>query len=859
MEQYLSLKRKNPKALLFFRCGDFYELFFDDAVEAGKLLGLTVTSRSRDNDIPMAGVPYHSVDSYLNKLVAMGQRVAIAEQLSNPQTSKGLVERDVVEVVSPGTVTESSMLDERVSTFLLAVAVGKSDRVGLAWADVAGGRLTIQDIDASAFADEVSRIQPAEVLLPESADTLALEAATPLPHTLPYPGFAFSPPHGRQRLCDHLGVVTLEAFDCEDLDLALGAAGALIHYLAASKPGHLKGLTTLERWRRSQTMVIDSAALLALEVVETSRRRERQGSLLHAVDRSATPMGARVLREWLLAPLSHLEAIEERHQVVGELVETSAALASIRDALEQLPDLERLASRLAAGRAQPRDLQALGRGLKQLPALKDLLSSLAAPLTQRCNTELEALPDLCARLERELQDQLPNRIQDGAVISAGVNDRLDALRDLTRNAKSHIASYQQSQREQTGIPTLKVGHNAVFGYYLEVTHARKDNVPESYQRKQTLKNAERYITPQLKALETQLESAHEQASALECELFEALRAEAATFLRPIQTNAVWLARLDALASFASLARERNYVRPQLDHSHTLHIRDGRHPVIEQQNADFVPNDTRLAGDAEPFVAVITGPNMAGKSTYCRQVALIVLLAQAGSFVPASSAHIGLVDRLFCRLGAADEISRGLSTFMVEMVETANILRNSSERSFVVLDEVGRGTSTYDGVSLARAVTEHLASRIGCRTLFATHYHELADIAEDDSRVCNLNVAVKEYNGEVIFLHQIANGCADRSYGLHVARIAGVPQRVIDRAQDVLNQLEKLAHHTAPPPSPAPRQLALFTANDHELALASELRALDVNAITPLDALAWLGRWSQRLAQPNGRTPSNSSS
>jgi DNA mismatch repair protein MutS len=861
MQQYTTLKRKNPDALLFFRCGDFYELFFDDAVEAGRLLGITVTSRSKEADIPMAGVPWHSVDGYVQKLVALGQRVAIAEQLSDPKASKGLVERDVVEVLSPGTVTDQAMLDDRLPLYLLAIAPGRRGTLGLAWADVSAGRLVLHDVDGEeALAEELARVAPAEVLVPDDERGEALLAAHSLPHPRRFASYAFDPQDSERRLQEHLGVATLEAFGTEGLGPALGAAGAVLRYVEENKPDHKASLRSLERFRRDETLVIDPAALRALEVVETVRRRERKGSLLYAVDRTRTAMGARRLREWLLAPLRSLSAVTARHEAVAELVESPARLDGVRDALSGTYDLERLTARIAARRAGPRDLAALREALGRMPALRGALEGASADELERLRGSLEPLPALFERLERELEHAPPAKLSDGGVIREGVSAGLDRVRELKRSSRQLLADMQAREIEATGISSLKIGHNNVFGYYISVTHTHKDKVPAHYIRKQTLKSAERYVTPELKEYEEQVSSAEEKAAALEQELFFELRAACEADSPRLRRLARAAAELDVLAGFAHLARERGYVRPEVDGSTVLHVDEGRHPVIEQvlETEPFVPNDVTLGGEDEPRVAIITGPNMAGKSTYCRQVALIALLAQAGSFVPARAARIGMVDRIFCRLGSADEIMSGLSTFMVEMVETAAILRGATERSLVVLDEVGRGTSTYDGVSLAFSVTEHLSEQVGCRTLFATHYHELCELAETDPRVTNLNVAVREWGNEIVFLHKIEPGTADRSYGLHVARLAGVPKPVVERAEAVLSGLETAARDQrgAPRlakkpanPTAASRQLTLFAPPASRLHAA--LKGLDLENLTPLKALNWLQGWQARLRKTDG--------
>jgi DNA mismatch repair protein MutS len=872
MEQYARLKAKHPRELLLFRCGDFYELFFEDAKEASATLGIALTARqkdSKDGAVPMAGVPYHSAEGYIRRLLAAGKRVAVAEQLSDPKDSPGLVERDVVEVITPGTATEWSMLEERAPLHLLALApgAGPDDVVGLAWLETSTGRFAAHDAPREAMRDELARIEPAEILLPDAAAGDELAPALGGRAATRFGAYAFDRESARRALCEHFGTATLDGMGCEDLGPALGAAGALLRYLGETKKDHLRAVVRLERYRRERTVVLDEATRRALEITETARTGERRGSLLAAVDRTRTPMGARLLREWLTAPLCDPAEIARRADAVEDLLEDPPRRAALGEAFEGIQDLERLAVRVATGRATPRDLGALAASLARIPVLHAALLGAGAALLADLAGEADPLAPLRERIERTIVAGPPLSSKEGGIIREGVSEDLDRLRALSQEGRAWLARFQEEEARRTGIPSLKVGHNSVFGYYIEVTNAHGAKVPPGYARKQTLKNAERYVTPELREHEAQVTTARERACDLERRLFEELREAAGAEAPRLRACARAVAALDALLSFAALAAERAYVRPRVTAGLGLAIRDGRHPVLEQTltGEPFVPNDIAL-GEEAPRIAVVTGPNMAGKSTFCRQVALLVLLAQTGSFVPAREAEIGLADRIFARIGAADEIARGLSTFMVEMTETANILHNATARSLVVLDEVGRGTSTFDGVSLAFAITEHLAEAVGARTLFATHYHELTELADVDPRVANLAVEVKEWGEEIVFLRKIKEGAADKSYGLHVARLAGVPRGVIERAAEILAELERIAldgegrprlakRRAAPGAAPKGRggprekQLGLFASEEEKLREA--ILRLDLAGTTPIRALTLLHEWQERLRRAGG--------
>ena len=853
MAQYLAAKQQNPDALLFFRMGDFYELFYEDAKEASRALGLTLTSRSKgDGAIPMAGVPVRAVDGYLKRLVQKGYRVAICEQTQDPKEAKGLVERKVVRVVTPGTLTEDSLLDGKKKNLLLAL-VRRSGLAGLAWVELSTGELQVCEVRAERLPDELARLEAAEVLVPEDdLELLEQLKAWQISVTRRAP-YDFGRETSQRKLCAFFGLKTLAGFGVEELHLATGAAGALVEYLEQTQLQALPHVRKIEVWQRGKFMTLDRATRSSLELVETMRGDGAGTSLLAIVDRTSTPMGARLLREHMLAPLADLEEIRARQDAVADLHDQPSVLARIRDALSAVLDLERLAARVATGRAHGRDMQALAASLARVPELRLALADVRSPTLLALRESLDPLADVRQRITDSLHEDPPLTLKDGGLIRDGFDTELDELRVLARDSKDWIARFQSREIERTGIATLKVGFNAVFGYYIEITHSHKDvPVPAGYVRKQTTKNSERYVTDELKTFETKVLRSEELGKQREYELFLAMRDAVARETSRLLTTAEHIAELDVHASHATCARERAYRRPQVDDSLVLKIEDGRHPVIEATHGatKFVPNDSDL-DPPQRRLALLFGPNMAGKSTYIRQNALIVVLAQIGAFVPAKSARIGLVDRVFTRVGASDDIARGSSTFMVEMVETANILNNATARSLVILDEVGRGTSTYDGLSLAWAIAEDLHDRIGCRALFATHYHQLCDLAGPGKGIVNLRVAVQEWGEEIVFLHRIEPGGTDRSYGLHVARLAGIPRQVIERAKAVLAKIEAEGEHvgealqTAQKARALPQQGKLFD-SPREKAW-KELERLDLDSLTPLQALQKLADW-KRSAQ-----------
>ncbi len=792
MQQYRDAKTRHPGMLLMFRMGDFYEFFYEDAEVAARVLGLTLTSR--DKTIPMAGVPYRQLDTYLQRLLRAGHRVAVCDQVEDPAQAKGLVRREVTRIVTPGTVTEDGLLDPRQSNHLIALLPGSL--VGLAWLELSTGQFHAADVPAPRLGDELARLAPAECLCPEGqAQAIAglLSRLATAPTLTARPDWTFDGDSSRVALHRQFKVLSLAGFGFEDDQPCLRAAGALLLYAQEMLKGELGHLRRLRPFLGQRVLQLDEVTRRSLELTRTLRDGDRQGSLLAAIDRTVTSMGARLLHDWLLAPLTDPAEVEARLDAVEEFAGQTSLREELRRALDQIQDLQRLTGRVSTGRATPRDLGAIGRTLRALPALKAKVTARRAALLRSLEEQLELCPDLRTALDSALVDDPPLSPREGGLIRDGYHAELDELRRIARGGKEWIAQFQAKEITRTGINSLKVGFNQVFGYYIEITHTHAAKVPPDYQRKQTLKNAERYITSDLKEYEEKVLDAEAKIQQREYELFLALRDQVASRTGALLQAAEVLAQLDVLAALAELAVSREYVRPQLLDEPILEIADGRHPVLDQTlpPGTFVPNDVRL-GPAAGTLWLITGPNMSGKSTFIRQVALLTLLAHVGSFVPARAAKVGITDRIFTRVGASDELTRGQSTFMVEMTEAANILNNATPRSLVILDEIGRGTSTYDGVSLAWAITEYLHSAIGCRALFATHYHELAQLEETLPQLRNYNVLVREWQEDIVFLHKIAPGSADKSYGIHVARLAGIPPEVLSRATAVLRQLE--SHH-----------------------------------------------------------------
>jgi DNA mismatch repair protein MutS len=798
MQQYRDAKAAHPGTLLLFRMGDFYELFEEDAHTAARVLQLTLTSR--DKQIPMAGFPHHALDNHLHKLLEAGHRVAICEQTEDPAQAKGLVKREVIRVVTAGTLTEDSLLDPKEANYLAAVLpVGQ--KAALAWVELTLGTFQAVELPLTRLADELVRLNIAECLWPENqpADILyPVKTVLPQLGITPRAPWQFDRRTAKETLHKHFQVQTMQGFGFEDDALPLQAAGALLLYLQETLKCSLAHLTKLEPYQTSNVMVLDNVTRRGLELCRTLREGRREGSVLASIDRTVTAMGARLLQEWLLAPLMDLHRINARLDAVAELKAQHHLREKLQECLRQMPDVPRLTTRASTGRASPRDLAAVNVALSIIPALRDLLTyHTQSKLLNELLAQLDPCPEIHETLTKALVDGPPLSPKEGGLIRPSFHAELDELRDISRGGKEWIARFQAQEIARTGINSLKVGFNQVFGYYIEITHTHASKVPADYQRKQTLKNAERYITPELKTYEDKVLRAEEQSQALEYEIFLQLREQVAAAAPCLLTTAQALAQLDVLTGLADLADRWHYGRPHLTHEAVCIVKQARHPVLDQTlpPGTFVPNDANF-GPEGGMVWLITGPNMAGKSTYIRQVALLSVLAQMGSFLPAVEATLGLVDRIFTRIGAGDDLARGQSTFMVEMAETANLLNNATPRSLVILDEVGRGTSTYDGLALAWAIVEHLHDQIGCRTLFATHYHELTQLASSLPRLRNYNAAVEDREGQITFLHRIVFGPADQSYGVHVAQLAGVPTRVIARAQQVLRQLEQ-QHSTGP--------------------------------------------------------------
>jgi DNA mismatch repair protein MutS len=791
MQQYHDAKAQHPGMIVLFRNGDFYELFEDDAELGSRVLGITLTKR--DGSIPMAGVPVHKLEHYLAILLRAGHRVAVCEQMEEPDPKKKIIHREVNRVVTPGTVTDDVLLDPRAPNHLVAIAAApKAGSYGLAWVDLSTGSFAAADVLAPNLPDELSRLSASECLYAETlTSAVAAAAGVHLPKSrVSRPDWTFDPSTALAALKNHFAVGTLTGFGFEDEQPCLVAAGAVIIYLQETLRASLQHIRRLRPHRADALLTLDEVTRRSLELTRTLRDNQRDGSLLSVLDRSVTPMGSRLLHDSLLAPLTNLEAINARLDAVEELLKDHSLRRNVREQLEDCSDIQRLTTRVSTAKAGPRDLSAIARTLRKLPAVKAKLAGRRSALLQDMEKRLELCPDIRELLDKAIEADPPHIAKEGGVIRPGFSAELDELRSLATDGKAWIARYQAAEITRTGIASLKVGYNEIDGYYLEITNANETKTPAEYKHQKTLKNAKRYYTPDLREYEEKVVTSQDKSKALELQLFLTIRDQVAAQTPRLLNTAEVLAVLDLLAALAELAAARNYVRPLLVEEPVLDIKDGRHPVLDQilPPGTFVPNDATFGPDDGTFW-LVTGPNMAGKSTFLRQAALITLLAHVGSFVPAKSAKIGLTDRIFTRVGASDELSRGQSTFMVEMTEAANILNNATARSLVILDEIGRGTSTYDGVSLAWAMTEYLHN-MGCRALFATHYHELAQLSAALPSLRNYNVLVRELDTEIIFLHKIAPGNAERSYGIHVARLAGVPEAVLKRATAVLESLEK---------------------------------------------------------------------
>jgi len=857
MRQYFEIKAAHPDAILFFRLGDFYEMFFEDAVKASRILDIALTSRGKagdGSDVPLCGVPYHSAAPYLAKLIEAGERVAICEQVEDPKAAKGIVRREVVKVVTPGLVVEHENLSPKENNYLVALQEGEGGTWGLAALDLSTGEFRTTELAGQAEVQaEVACIAPRELLLPtacrEEGRVKRLATLTAERMVTFLDDWIYDGDYSRRLVADAFAGATPQSLGCGELTVGIAAVGAVLHYLRETQkgiPAHIRAVTP---YQTREFLVLDEATRRNLELTATLADGRRKGSLLWLMDRTVTAMGGRLLKQWINYPLLSIDEIRKRQEAVADFLDVPARRREFREALAGVQDLERLNGRISLASASAKDLVALKESLLRLPGLLELLAEATAPLLVLLRQSLDPLPDVAELIVRGIVESPPFVLREGGIIADGYHSELDELRAISREGKGFIARLEARERARTGIGSLKIRYNKVFGYYLEVTRANLANIPADYQRRQTLANAERFITPELKEYEDKVLGAEERINDLEFALFQEIRGEVAAQGERIARTAAALAALDVLAGLAELAAERDYCRPAVDDGAAIGISEGRHPVIEALSLGerFVPNDV-LLDSGENQLLMVTGPNMAGKSTFMRQVALIVLMAQVGSFVPAAEARIGVADRIFTRVGASDYLTRGQSTFMVEMMETASILRHATPRSLVVLDEIGRGTSTFDGVSIAWAVAEflHDTPEHAARTLFATHYHELTELAVTRPRIRNFTVAVKEWSDQIIFLRQIVPGGASHSYGIQVARLAGLPTEVIDRAKEILRNLEQGEFTEGGMPRIArgrkggtPResgQLSLFDAPDP---LRERLRELDVATLTPLEALNFL--------------------
>ncbi|MDX2135081.1 MAG: DNA mismatch repair protein MutS [Saprospiraceae bacterium] len=863
MQQYFSVKGRYPDAILLFRIGDFYETFGEDAVRASQALGITLTSRNNGgSDIELAGFPYHAMDLYLPRLVRAGYRVAICEQMEKPVPGK-VVRRSVTEVVTPGVTTDDALLEHNTNNYLCTLAFGKNDRYGIAFLDISTGEFFAAEGDSATADKLLQSFLPAEVVLPKSRlrEFNAQYGDKFYVNTLE--DWIFTYDFGREKLLQHFQTNSLKGFGIEELELAQPAAGAALHYLAATENNKLAHISRLSRLQTEQYVWLDRFTIRNLELVHPNHENGR--SLFQVLDHTLSPMGARLLKKWTLLPLVQPNAIRERHRVVQLLTDDAGRMDTLAGPVRRIGDLERLMSKTAVGKINPREVQQLRRALQAVDELKNHICPPGAPTPEpdtgegalyRIGEALNPCASLRQRIERELAEEPPADLRKGNVMADGADPELDELRHIVRNSKDLLLELQQRESTRTGIPSLKIGFNNVFGYYLEVTNKYKNMVPPEWTRKQTIANGERLITEELKTLESKILGAEEKIQEREEWLFRALVDAVSTYIQPLQHNALLIARLDCLLSFAHVARKNRYVQPEIDDSLAIDIRGGRHPVIETQlpiGEPYIPNDVLLDNDSVQII-LITGPNMAGKSALLRQTALIVLMAQMGSFVPADSARLGLIDKVFTRVGASDNISGGESTFMVEMNETALILNNISDRSLILLDEIGRGTSTYDGISIAWSIAEYLHDNGLARpkTLFATHYHELNELADRHERVHNFHVSTREVGQKVLFLRKLTPGGSNHSFGIHVARMAGMPPAIVERATDILQQLEK-QHLTEGPTEQAgapkvpdtrkgaksvttPVQLQIFETDPFTVQIKKALLALDLNTMTPMDAL-----------------------
>ncbi|MDI6803481.1 MAG: DNA mismatch repair protein MutS [Bacteroidota bacterium] len=863
MRQYQQVKARYPDTILLFRMGDFYETFDDDAKVTSKILGITLTKRGNGNagETPLAGFPYHALDNYLPKLLKAGKRVAICEQLEDPKFAKGIVKRDVIEVVTPGVSFSEKILETKQNNYLASVYLPSplatsDDIIGFAFVDVSTAEFGVSEFPLKNLKDQIQTFNPAEILVQkrdiDTIQNILKESYKSIFTKLD--DWIFNYDYSYELLITHLKTQSLKGFGIEGSRVGIVAAGAVLNYLQETQKANLTHIKKIFPHNTSEYITLDPSTKRNLEITKSIEGKE-EGTLFWVLDKTKTPMGGRLLKRWIIQPLLNIKPIQERLEAVGELVKYSDMLRKVGDVLLNFGDLERLIAKVCTGRANPREMIALKNNLMQVVNLKSAINKAECLTLSEIRDEFVILSDLIDDISKTINDEPPLSLADGGVIKKECNSKLDELRDITLNGKSWIANLQLKERERTGINSLKVAFNNVFGYYIEVTNTHKDKIPSDYIRKQTISTGERFITPELKEYEEKILNAEEKIVALETEIFNELRLKAADQAAVIQKNAQLAATIDALASLAETAVEQEYTYPEIDDGNLINIIEGRHPVIERllpPGDQYTPNDTYLLNE-ENQILIITGPNMSGKSSYLRQVGLIVLLAQIGSFVPAKKAHIGIVDKIYTRVGASDNIASGESTFLVEMHEAAHIVNTATPRSLILLDEVGRGTSTFDGISIAWALTEHLHNRIGAKTLFATHYHELNELADLFPRIKNYKVDVREYGDKVIFLHKVTPGFADHSYGIQVAQMAGLPEEVTDRAKKILKNLEGselILHDEGKSESvkgriaPAEVQLTLFEMKDDKI--RDEIKKIDIDKLTPLDALKKLAELKKKV-------------
>jgi len=859
MTQFHKIKSEHPDTILLFRVGDFFETFEEDAKTASKVLGITLTKRAngKAGSVPLAGFPHHAIDNYLPKLVKAGYRVAVCEQVENPKFAKGIVKREVVEVVTPGVVYSDKLLDHKKNNFLISIFFS-GDIAGISYCDISTGEFQVYETSAIKVAEQIETINPAEILIAKKQrdDIIPLiEKINLNPKVSKIDDWIFNYEYATDLLKEQFKTQNLKGFGIEKLNTGIIAAGTILHYLKETQKSNLAHLTKISLYNPSEYMYLDLSTKRNLEILYTMQDGSHEGSLISVLDKTKTAMGARLLKRWVNAPLRNKEQIDKRLECVEDFYKNKTLRENLQNEFKEIGDLERLISKVSTGRANPRELVYLKNSIKKIPLLKQLLDLSNSEIIGIINSKLNDLTEIFEKVENAIVDEPPISLKDGGIIRQGYNAELDELRDLSMNAKTWIANMQKTERERSGIPSLKVSYNKVFGYYIEITNAHKNKIPDNYIRKQTLVSSERYITPELKEYEDKILNAEENIGILEHQLFNEVRLAVANEADKIQENAKLIAMLDCYLSFAECAEEYNYVKPEINTSDKIIVKAGRHPVVEQilpPGEKFTSNDYNL-DNSDTQIIVLTGPNMSGKSVYLRQIGLIVLLAQIGSYVPADKASIGIVDRIYTRVGASDNISAGESTFLVEMQEAANILNNATSKSLILLDEIGRGTSTFDGISIAWAITEYLHENptVRPKTLFATHYHELNEMASIFPRIKNFKVEVREYDDKVIFLHKVSSGGADHSYGIQVAQMAGLPLFVTNRAKEILMNLEE--KELTPYEFKAKRikkikqddlQISLFEIQDDEI--RKEISGLSVDDMTPLEALNRLSELKKKV-------------